>query len=127
MAEGFLKSFDKDLEVHSAGTEPAGQVNQMAVKVMSEAGIDISRNKPENIAKYLNDSWDYVITVCDSANESCPFFSGNVTRRLHIGFKDPSDETGNKEHILNEFRKVRDEIRGEFFKFYQNTIQNDKK
>jgi len=119
MAHGFLQSFDKNLEVHSAGTEPATHVNVRAVRVMSEAGIDISSHKPENVISYLNTEWDYVITVCDSANETCPVFFGKVKHRLHIGFEDPSHAIGGDEHILNEFRRVRDEIKKEFYQFYQ--------
>lgn len=94
MAHGFLQSFDPDLEVFSAGTKPAERVNPIAVKVMQEKGIDISGHTPHNVAEYLNDSWDYVITVCGGANESCPTFIGNVKQRLHIGFDDPSDAVG---------------------------------
>ncbi len=90
MAQGFLQSFDKNIEVHSAGTEPAAQVNQKAVKVMSEVGIDISQHKPKLVDIYLNEVWDYVITVCDDAKETCPVFFGKVKHRLHMGFEDPS-------------------------------------
>ncbi|NCC91512.1 MAG: arsenate reductase ArsC, partial [Spirochaetia bacterium] len=75
MAHGFLQHFDEKLTVRSAGTEPAGQVNQTAVKVMKEAGIDISHHTPEMVDRYINDKWDYVITVCDHANETCPLFT----------------------------------------------------
>jgi arsenate reductase (thioredoxin) len=92
MAQGFLQSFDKNIEVHSTGTEPAKQVNQTAVKVMSEAGIDISQHKPKLVDIYLKNEWDYVITVCDDANETCPVFIGKVKHRLHIGFEDPVKE-----------------------------------
>jgi arsenate reductase len=74
MAQGFLQSFDKNIEVHSAGTEPATQVNQTAVKVMHEVGVDISQHKPKLVDIYLKDEWDYVITVCDNARETSPFF-----------------------------------------------------
>ena len=118
MAHGFLQSFDKKIEVHSAGTEPAKQVNSIAVKVMKEIGIDISHHSPRMVDQYLNDHWDYVITVCDNANETCPAFYGKVTHRLHIGFEDPSHATGTEEFILSEFRKVRDEIKTKFYEFY---------
>ena len=91
MAHGFLQSLDKSLEVHSAGTQPATQVNPHAVKVMKEAGIDISSHTPKNVGIYLNDAWDYVITVYGGANETCPVFIGKVSKRLHIGFDDPSE------------------------------------
>jgi arsenate reductase (thioredoxin) len=118
MAEGFLKSFDSRLQVFSAGTHPASQANPYAVAVMNEAGIDISRNKPKKVDLFLADSFDYVITVCDDANESCPYFSGKVLHRLHIGFEDPAVATGTEEEILRVYRKVRDQIRQEFLKFY---------
>ncbi len=120
MSHGFLQSFDKNIQVFSAGTEPAEQVNPTAVKVMHEVGIDISRHTPTLVDKYLNDTWDYVITVCDDANETCPVFSGKVKNRLHIGFDDPTYATGTNEFILSEFHRVRDEIKTEFRKFYDN-------
>jgi len=123
MAHGFLQSFDKRIEVHSAGTIPAMQVNPKAVKVMSEAGIDISSNYPKNVTNYLEDVWDYVITVCDDANETCPVFIGKVKYRLHLGFEDPSHATGTDEFIWNEFRRIRDEIKQTFFKFYIEQIK----
>ena len=117
MAQGFLQSFNKNLEVHSAGTEPAREVNQKAVIVMREVGIDISLNQPKNVEIYLNDVWDYVITVCDDANETCPVFLGKVRNRLHVCFEDPSKFKGTESQIMNEFRKIRDEIRDVFYRF----------
>ena len=80
MAEGFLKSFDAGLEVFSAGTNPANAVNKNAVIVMSELGIDISQNQPQNVEQYISESFDFVITVCGNAKETCPVFTGNVKR-----------------------------------------------
>ena len=122
MAHGFLQSFDKSLEVHSAGTQPAPQVNPLAVGVMKEAGIDISLHTPKNVGIYLNDAWDYVITVCGGANETCPTFIGKVGKRLHIGFDDPSDAQGSEEFVTSEFRRVRDEIRKRIAEFYVTEI-----
>lgn len=119
MAHGFLQSFDKKLEVHSAGTNPASQVNPKAIQVMHEVGIDISTHTPKSVEIYLNDEWDYVITVCGGANEICPMFVGNVGKRLHIGFEDPSDEDGSDEWIMSEFRRVKDEIMVSFNEFYR--------
>lgn len=82
MAHGFLQSFDNAIEVHSAGTKPAGKVNPMAVKVMSEIGIDISHHMPKSVNQYLGHEWDYVITVCGGANESCPMFTGKVKKQI---------------------------------------------
>ena len=123
MAHGFLQSFDKNIEVHSAGTESAAQVNQTAVKVMHEVGMDISQHVPKLVDIYLKDEWDYVITVCDNAKETCPVFFGKVKHRLHMGFEDPSNAIGTKEYILNEFRRVRDEIKESFFTFYTTQIK----
>jgi arsenate reductase len=122
MAHGFLQSFDHRLDVHSAGTEPAKQVNPTAVVVMKESGIDISVQKPKSVDLYLNTQWDFVITVCDNANETCPVFTGKVRQRLHFGFEDPSEFEGTDEQILNEFRRIRDNIKIRFFKFYNENI-----
>ncbi|TDO05663.1 arsenate reductase ArsC [Sunxiuqinia elliptica] len=123
MAHGFLQSFDPKLEVYSAGTEASGKLNEKAVQVMSEAGIDISYHTSDSVEKYLNDEWDYVITVCGGANESCPTFSGKVKHRIHIGFDDPSHAQGTDEFIWSEFHRVRDEIKERFFQFYQQLQQ----
>lgn len=110
MAHGFLQSFDPKLEVYSAGTKPAEKVNPLAVKVMQAKGIDMSHHTPHNVSEYLNESWDYVITVCGGANDSCPTFIGNVKHRIHIGFDDPSEAVGSEEYIMSEFRRVRNEM-----------------
>ena len=123
MAQGFLQSFDKNIEVHSAGTVPAVQVNQTAVKVMYEVGVDISHHKTKLVDIYLKDEWDYVITVCDDAKETCPVFFGKVKHRLHMGFEDPSHATGSDDYILSEFRRVRDEIKKSFYTFYETQIK----
>jgi len=123
MAHGFLQSFDKNITVCSAGTEPAKQVNQTAVKVMKEVGIDISHHAPKMVDEYLKDEWDYVITVCDHAHETCPLFMGKVKHRLHIGFEDPSHATGSDEFILSGFHRVRDQIKNEFYKLYLDQLQ----
>jgi arsenate reductase (thioredoxin) len=124
MAQGLLQSFDKNIEVHSAGTKPAAQVNQTAVKVMHEVGINISQQIPKLVDIYLKDKWDYVITVCDNAKETCPVFFGKVKHRLHIGFEDPSHATGTNEFILSEFRRVRDKINKSFYTFYTTQIKS---
>ncbi|MGQ9847980.1 MAG: arsenate reductase ArsC [Bacteroidales bacterium] len=119
MAEGYLKSFNPNWEIFSAGTKPAEKVNPYAIKVMNEDGIDISHNEPKSVDQFLNQEFDYVITVCDAAKESCPVFTGKVKHRLHIGFEDPAEAKGSEEFILNEFRRIRDEIKNEFQKFYK--------
>lgn len=123
MAHGFLQSFDASLEVFSGGTEPAQQVNPKAVEVMKEADIDISGHVPTHVNTYLNQEWDYVITVCGGANESCPAFTGKVGKRLHIGFDDPSHAVGTPEFIDAEFHRVRDEIKKRFAEFYVKEIK----
>lgn len=123
MAHGFLQSFDSTITVCSAGTEPAKKVSQKAVQVMGEVGVDISNHYPKLVDQYLNEEWDYVITVCDNANENCPTFLGKVRTRIHIGFDDPSHATGSPEFIMDEFRRVRDEIREKFSKFYLEKIK----
>ena len=124
MAHGFLQSFDPRLQVYSAGTEPASRINHKAVEVMKDAGIDISGHKPKHVNQYLNEEWDYMITVCDDANESCPVFPGEVTHRLHLGFDDPSKAIGSQEFIEKEYYRVRDEIRKAFSKLYREQIKN---
>ncbi len=123
MAHGFLQSFDNRITVESAGTEASGKLNQKAVKAMAEIGIDISNHTSDSVQKYLNDKWNYVITVCGGANESCPAFTGKVDNRLHIGFDDPSHAQGTEEFIWSEFIRVRNEIKERFFKFYAEEIK----
>lgn len=123
MAQGFLQSFDMNLEVRSAGTLPASKVSSRAIKVMAEKGIDISRNIPKSVEEFLNHQWDYVITVCDDAKETCPVFTGKVKHRLHLGFEDPCRIIGPDEFVLNECRRIRDEINKEFRNFYHCYIK----
>ena len=119
MAEGFLKSFGNDIEVHSAGTSPASSVHHRSIAVMKEVRIDISNQFPKSVDDFLKQDFDYVITVCDSAKVSCPVFSGNVKHRLHIGFEDPSNVFGTDEEVMAAFRKTRDEIGEEFEELYK--------
>jgi arsenate reductase len=123
MAHGFLQSFDNRIEVASAGTEASGELNLKAVEVMKEIDIDISQHTSDSVDKYLNEEWDYVITVCGGANENCPLFPGKVRHRLHIGFDDPSDATGTPEFIQSEYYRVRDEIKEAFYKLYIEEIK----
>jgi arsenate reductase len=123
MAEGFLKEFDKNIEVFSAGTNPSNEVHPKAITVMHEVGIDLAENKPEPVEKYLNQTFDYVITVCGGAKESCPAFIGNVKNKLHIGFEDPAEVVGTEKEITNEFRKIREEIERDFFDFYNKKVK----
>jgi len=116
MAEGFARQFLIERELHnaaaavrSAGVETHG-LNPKAVKVMAEVGVDISGHKSTNLREYLNDRFDFVITVCDNAARNCPVFPGKG-ERLHWPFQDPASATGSEEEILGEFRKVRDQIK----------------
>ena len=119
MAHGLLESYGKDLAVYSGGVKAEPRVNPKAVLVMRELGIDISDHKPCKVDEYLDEEWDYVITVCDNADKTCPVFNGKVKHRLHMPFEDPSKvTTGTYEFQMNEYRRIRDEINNAFFKLY---------
>jgi arsenate reductase len=110
MAEGLLRHDAGDrFEVESAGTKP-GQVRPEAIAVMKELGIDISGHRSKSVDEFAGRSFDYVLTVCDNAKESCPIFPGHANR-LHHSFEDPAAVQGSEEHRLGVFRRVRDEIR----------------
>jgi len=109
MAEGFLNALYGDkYEAYSAGIEPA-KVNPYAIKVMAEAGIDISKKRSKSIEKFRGKNFDFVITVCDHAREACSFFPGE--KIFHKGFEDPSEFKGARDEILAKVRRVRDEIK----------------
>ncbi len=124
MAHGFLQSFDKNLVVSSAGTKPERNVNPKAIQVMHEIGIDISQHSPESVDKYIDETWNFVITVCDNAKETCPVFTGKVDHRLHLGFEDPSAAFGDESYVLGEFRRIRDLIKDTFYKFYLQQLKD---
>ena len=110
MAEGLLRQLAGDrVEVHSAGTE-ATHVRPLAIRAMGEIGVDISGQESKTLDRYLKEPFDYVITVCDDANEACPFFPG-ASERLHWSFEDPSRAEGSEEERLAVFRGVRDRIK----------------
>ena len=127
MAHGFLQSFDPNITVCSAGTEASGKLNSKAVAAMKEIGIDISHHTSDSVDLYLDQEWDYVITVCGGANENCPAFFGKVKHRLHIGFDDPSSFTGSKEEKMEKIRIVRDNIKTEIESFIKNVKEIDLK
>ena len=109
MAEGLLRHLAGDrFEVESAGTE-ATRVHPLAIRAMSELGIDLAGHTSKTLDRFLRQPWDYVITVCDSANERCPVFPG-ATHRIHWSFDDPSGATGSEDERLNVFRRIRDQI-----------------
>lgn len=116
MAEGLLRHIAGDrFEVESAGTV-ASFVRPQAIAAMDEAGIDITGHRSKSLEKFLNEPFDYVITVCDKAAENCPVFPGNATR-IHWSFDDPADATGTDVEIAGEFRRTRDEIRAKLIEF----------
>jgi len=111
MAEGFVNHLLAGRwAARSAGTRPAVRVHPLAVKAMDEAGIDISSGVPEVVDRYLDEDWDLVVTVCDSAKEACPVFPRPVGT-VHMPFDDPADAEGSEEEKMAVFRRVRDEIR----------------
>lgn len=124
MAEEILRKLDSRLEIYSAGTKPADRVNPFTIKALDELGINISGKKPQPVENFLKDSFDYVITVCDGAKETCPYFSGVVKHRMHIGFEDPAEFTGSDQEKLDKFRDIREQISGAFGKFYQEHLKN---
>jgi arsenate reductase len=123
MAHGFLQSFDSRLNVYSAGNEPAGQIDENAVRVMQEVGIDISGHKPTSVNKYLDTEWDYEISVCGKENGACPYFPGKAKHHMHIRIESPSKFQGSHEELLNRYRRIRDEIRNEMYSLYSEQIK----
>jgi arsenate reductase len=110
MAEGLVNHrLEGEWEAHSAGTQPAARVHPLAIEAMDEVGIDISSGVPERVDRYLDERWDLVVTVCDSAKESCPAFPRPVDR-LHMSFDDPAGAEGTEDERMAVFRRVRDEI-----------------
>lgn len=123
MAEGYLRKFgQEEIEVYSAGIETHG-LNPLAVKVMAEDGLDISRHTSNHVDEYANIDFDYIITVCDHVRENCPYIPGKATR-FHHNFPDPAKASGSEEEILEEFRKVRDMIMQYISDFIQNIESN---
>ena len=111
MAEGWVNhELAETWEARSAGTRPAETVHPMAVQAMAEVGVDISGGRPKAVDAFLDDPWDLVITVCDSARETCPIFPRPV-ETLHISFLDPAGAVGTDDEIMVVFRTVRDAIR----------------
>jgi arsenate reductase len=114
LAEGFLRQAAGDvLDVRSAGSKPAGYVHPMAIKVMQEAGIDISQHHSKHLSEFLEQKVETVITVCGNADQACPIFPGQLNRH-HWPFVDPAHAQGSEEEVLQVFRQVRDEIKRVF-------------
>ena len=115
MAEGLVNHYlSEEWRAYSAGTDPAGYVHPLAVRVMSELDIDISRQRSKSTDEFRERKLDSVVTVCDDAAQNCPVWLGSG-RKVHIGFEDPARATGSDEERLAVFRRVRDEIRREMF------------
>ena len=116
IAEGYLRHLaGETFDVFSAGLEP-GKVNTNAIYVMKEDNIDISDYTSDDINLFVNEKFNFIITVCDKAKERCPFFPGDAIR-IHWSFEDPAEVTGSKEEIIAEFRKVRDQIKKKLIDF----------
>ncbi len=116
MAEGLLRHFAGGrFDVESAGTV-ASFVRPQAIAVMAELGIDITGHRSKCLDEFIETPFDFVITVCDNANETCPLFPGRA-KRIHWSFDDPASVTGSDEEVLNEFRRIRDEISMKFMDF----------
>ena len=121
MAAGLVKhDFGGRIETYSAGTNPKG-VSRLAIMVMDEIGIDISKETSDHLDKYADMHFDYVITLCDDANENCPLFFGGVNR-LHMGFPDPPHSNDPTPENLQKFREVRDAIHQEMKKFFEGEL-----
>ena len=113
MAEGLLKHITQNrYDVRSAGTKPS-VVRPEAIKALAEIGIDISKNRSKSVDEFVNDEVNFVLTVCDNANENCPYFPAK-TKLIHHSFEDPAEVQGDEETRLDAFRKIRDEI-GSYF------------
>lgn len=124
MAEGFIKYlYDEQFEAFSAGTKPT-KVNPYAIKVMSEIGIDLSKHHSKSVNSFEEIEFDYIISVCDQAKESCPYFPG-AKLFIHKSFEDPSSLEGTEEEIIENFRKARDKIHdwieNEFIKWIETS------
>jgi|SRR5271165_1924012 len=116
MAEGILRhDFGDQFDVFSAGTKPS-HVRPEAIEAMSELGIDLSGHRSKSVDEFLGQEFDYVITVCDNAKESCPIFPGR-TQRIHWSFEDPAGVQGSEEERTAAFRRIRDQIRAHFAEF----------
>jgi arsenate reductase len=121
MAEGLVNAdLGDSFQAFSAGTVATG-VNPLAVQVLSEIGIDISGHYSKTLESFSAQHFDYVITLCGSANEQCPLFFGGV-QRVHIGFDDPSQAAGSHDQVLAEFRRVRDEIRAKITAYLTGAV-----
>lgn len=124
IAEGYLRQFAGDnAQIYSAGIETHG-VNPRAIKIMEESGIDISAHTSNNINEYTDVDFDFVITVCDNAKESCPYFPTKA-KKFHYNFPDPAKATGTEEEIMEKFRMVSEMIKAYCFDFVQENLKGE--
>ena len=124
MAEGYLRKFaGADADVYSAGVETHG-LNPKAVQVMKEDGVDICGHTSNNISEYRDIDFEYVITVCDNANERCPVFP-STAKKFHHNFPDPAKAKGSEEEVMAEFRRVRDQIREYCRNFLRENVKRE--
>ena len=125
IAESLLRYFVSDrLEVFSAGIEPNSEINPLAIEIMNEIGIDISKQVPRHVKEFLNQDFDFVITTCNNAKKVCPVFP-KKTKNIHWNIEDPALAKGTKEEQLKVFRKVRDLIYKKIQDFLKEYIEND--
>ena len=123
MAEGIVRHYlDDKIEAFSAGIAPT-YVHPRAIQTMGEIGIDISGQHSKSMTEFEGQQFDYVITLCDSANEQCPLFFGGV-KKIHMGFDDPVTAGGNEEEIMAAFRRVRDEIKDRLLEFFSKELKD---
>lgn len=122
MAQAILQSFSNKIEVYSAGTKPAKNVHPFAIKMLKDLQLSTENLYPKKVNTFLNTSFDYVISVCGGAKETCPAFIGKVKYRIHIGFDDPDKLEGTSDEILKEFKRIRNEIYVDFHNFYLKKI-----
>ena len=124
MAEGLINTrLGEHFTAFSAGTKPSGYVHPNAIAVMAELGIDLSKNTSKSTNDFRGKPFDFVITVCDDANENCPVWLGAAGQRVHIGFEDPANATGSPEEVLTTFRTVRDQITDRVLGYLREHIQ----
>lgn len=123
MAQACLLHLDAELCVRSAGTHPAHNTHPLAIEVMKEAGMPISDLQPHDVKDFINEEWDFVITVCDHARETCPVFTGKAKHQLHLAYPDPAQAKGTKEEQLAVFRQTRDRIALSFKEFHHRYIE----
>jgi arsenate reductase len=122
MADGIINhDYAGQVEAFSAGTESGG-LNQKAIEVMAELGINISTNRSDHLDKYQGQTFDYVITLCGDPHDKCPLFVGGA-ERIHIGFDDPPKATGTEEEVMNVYRRVRDEIREQLGAYFRQKLK----